>query len=87
MPRVQYVISVFERWLTATHRGAISHQYIDSYLDEFAFRFNLRQSQNRGELFFRLAQQAVIVDPVTRYNMIHPTPPKAEVKYDPDAVT
>ena len=36
----------------------------DYYLDEFAFRFNRRHSHHRGKLFYRLLQQAVLVDPV-----------------------
>jgi ISXO2-like transposase domain len=72
MPRVQHVISEFERWLTGTLAGAIDRQHLNSYLDEFTFRFNLRQSQNQGELFLRLAQQAVTVDPVIRCHIVPP---------------
>jgi len=52
--------------------GAISHKHLDYYLDEFTFRFNRRRSKSRGKLFFRLAQQAVAVDPVTLDQIIHP---------------
>ena len=47
-----------------THQGAVSHEYLDYYLDEFTFRFNRRTSRSRGKLFYRLLQQAVAVDPV-----------------------
>ena len=67
MPRVHQVISLLKRWLMGTHQGAVSHKYLDYYLDEFTFRFNRRRSKSRGKLFFRLAQQAVAVDPVTYY--------------------
>ena len=50
----------------------VSHKYLDYYLDEFTFRFNRRRSKSRGKLFFRLAQQAVAVDPVTYYGIVHP---------------
>ena len=33
------------------------------YLDEFTFRFNRRTSASRGKLFYRLVQQAMMVDP------------------------
>lgn len=72
MPRVHQVISLLKRWLLGTHQGAVSHKYLDYYLDEFTFRFNRRRSKSRGKLFFRLAQQAVAVDPVTYYRIAHP---------------
>jgi len=64
MPRVHLAISLLKRWLMGTHQGAVSHKHLDYYLDEFTFRFNRRRSKSRGKLFFRLAQQAVVVDPV-----------------------
>ena len=64
LPRVQRVVSLLKRWLRGTHQGAIGHEYLDYYLDEFTFRFNRRKSTSRGKLFFRLAQQAVQIDPV-----------------------
>ena len=62
LPRV---ISLLKRWLMGTHQGAVSHKH----LDEFTFRFNRRISASRGKLFFRLAQQAVAVEP-TPYDAI-----------------
>jgi hypothetical protein len=41
-------------------------------------------SKSRGKLFFRLAQQAVAVDPVTYDQMVHPTSAKTKAK--PQAV-
>jgi len=64
LPRVHKVISLFKRWLLGTHQGAISHEHMNSYVNEFVFRFNRRTSTHRGKLFLRLAQQAVAVDPV-----------------------
>lgn len=64
LPRVHRVVSLLKRWLLGTHQGAVSHGHLDYYLDEFTFRFNRRRSRHRGMLFFRLAQQAVAVDPV-----------------------
>jgi hypothetical protein len=65
MPGVHPVISLLKRWLIGTHQGTISHKHPEYYLDEFTFRFNRRTSRSRGQLFFRLAQQAVAIDPVT----------------------
>lgn len=59
MPRVHRVASLLKRWLMGTHQGAVSHEHLDYYLDEFTFRFNRRTSHHRGKLFFRLVQQSV----------------------------
>jgi transposase-like protein len=64
LPRVHHVVSLLKRWLMGTHHGAVSHEHLDYYLDEFTFRFNRRRSRARGLLFYRLLQQAVQVDPV-----------------------
>jgi transposase-like protein len=72
LPRVHRVISLVKRWLMGTHQGAVSQKHLDYYLDEFTFRFNRRRSKSRGTLFYRLAQQAVTVDPVPLDHLIHP---------------
>jgi len=84
--RTQRVIALLQRWLIGTHQGAVSHKHPDYYLDEFAFRFNRRRSKSRGKLFFRLVQQAVSVDPVTRYRIVHPQLAKASDKPQPVGV-
>ena len=63
LPRVHRVASLLKRWLLGTHHGAIGHAHVDDYLNEFTFRFNRRTSASRGKFFYRLAQQAVQVDP------------------------
>jgi transposase-like protein len=74
MPRVHRVASLLKRWLLGTHQGAIRPEYLDYYLDEFTFRFNRRKSMSRGKLFYRLAQQAVQVQPVPFDSLIAPQP-------------
>jgi transposase-like protein len=64
LPRVHLVASLLKRWLLGTHQGAVSCAYLEYYLDEFTFRFNRRRSRSRGQLFQRLMEQAVAVDPV-----------------------
>jgi len=78
LPRVHRVISLLKRWLLGTHQGAVSQKHLDFYLDEFTFRFNRRRSKSRGKLFFRLAQQAVAVDPVPYDRIVHSTSAKAK---------
>lgn len=64
LPHVHHVVGLLKTWLGGTLHGAISHEHLDYYLDEFTFRFNRRTSKSRGKLFYRLVQQAVHVDPV-----------------------
>ena len=70
LPRVHRVISLLKRWLMGTHQGAVSHAYLDYYLDEFTFRFNRRNSRHRGKLFYRLLQQSVSVEPMTYERLV-----------------
>lgn len=65
LTRAHRVTSLLKRWLLGTHHGAIAHEHLDDYLNEFTFRFNRRTSASRGKLFYRLAQQAVQVEPAT----------------------
>lgn len=64
MPGVHRIASLLKRWLLGTHQGAVSNKHLAYYLDEFSFRFNRRASRSRGKLFYRLAQQALLVDAV-----------------------
>jgi len=57
------VTALFKRWLLGTYQGAVRPTHLAYYLDEFTFRFNRRTSRSRGKLFFRLVQQALMVDP------------------------
>ena len=70
LPRVHKAISLLKRWILGTHQGAISHEDLDYYLDEFVCRFNWRSSRSRGKLFYRLAQQAVALDPVSYRSIV-----------------
>ena len=70
LPRVHLVASLLKRWLLGTHQGAVSREHLDSYLDEFTFRFNRRNSRSRGKLFLRLAEQAVAVGPSPYKSMV-----------------
>ena len=70
LPRVHRVVSLLKRWLMGTHQGAVSHEHLDYYLDEFTFRFNRRTSRHRGKLFYRLLQQAMAVGPTTYAQMV-----------------
>jgi transposase-like protein len=64
MPGVHRIASLLKRWLLGTHHGAVSNKHLDSYLDEYTFRFNRRSARARGLLFYRLVEQAMQADPV-----------------------
>ena len=70
MPAVHRVAALLKRWLLGTHQGSVSAKHLDDYLDEFAFRFNRRGSKHRGKLFFRLMQQAVVIEPTTDADVV-----------------
>jgi hypothetical protein len=70
LPRVHRVVALLKRWLMGTHQGAVSHEHLDYYLDEFTFRFNRRTSRSRGKLFYRLVQHAAAVEPVPYTAMV-----------------
>jgi transposase-like protein len=61
--RVHRVASLFTRWLSTTHHGALTREQLDFYLDEFTSRFNHRTSRYRWKLFYRLVAQAVSAEP------------------------
>lgn len=65
MPGVHRVASLLKRWILGTHHGAVAPAHLQSYLEEFTFRFNRRSSGSRGLVFRRLLEQAVVTAPVT----------------------
>jgi transposase-like protein len=70
MPAVHRIAALLKRWLLGTHQGAVRNKYLDYYLDEYTFRFNRRSSRARGLLFYRLVQQAVQVDHISRSQIV-----------------
>lgn len=74
LPRVHLIASLLQRWLLGTHQGAVREAHLDYYLDEFTFRFNRRRSRHRGKLFFRLAEQAVQVEPAPYHALVKHVP-------------
>jgi transposase-like protein len=83
LPAVHRVASLAKRWLLSTHQGSVDEAHLQSYLDEFTFRFNRRRSRSRGLVFYRVLELAAGHDPVRYHNIvagkrprkIPPTPP------------
>jgi transposase-like protein len=65
MPGVHRVASLLKRWILGTHQGSFVPAHLQSYLEEFTFRFNRRTSRSRGLVFRRLMEQAMVTSPVT----------------------
>lgn len=76
MPGVHRVASLLKRWLLGTHQGAVRHEHLDRYLDEFTFRFNRRSSRSRGLVFYRLLEQAVSTSPETYAEIVASAKPQ-----------
>lgn len=73
LPSCHRVASLLKRWLLGTHQGAVRHEHLDYYLDEFTFRFNRRKAKHRGLLFYRLLQGAVQQGPVPYSELVKKT--------------
>ncbi len=71
MPGVHRIASLLKRWILGTHQGSITSEHLQSYLEEFTFRFNRRTSCSRGLVFRRLLEQAVVTGPVTDADITH----------------
>lgn len=65
MPGVHRIASLLKRWILGTHQGSVAQGHLQSYLEEFTFRFNRRTSRSRGLIFLRLLEQAAVTKPVT----------------------
>lgn len=63
LKRAHLIAALLKRWLLGTYQGAVRPSHLAYYLDEYTFRFNRRTSASRGKLFYRLVQQAIMVDP------------------------
>jgi len=71
MPGVHRLASLLKRWILGTHQGSIVNDHLQSYLEEYTFRFNRRTSRSRGLVFRRLLEQAVITRPITEKDVTH----------------
>lgn len=69
MPGVHRIASLLKRWILGTHQGSVNPAHLQSYLEEFTFRFNRRTSRSRGLVFRRLLEQTVATGPVTEVDV------------------
>jgi transposase-like protein len=71
MPGVHRISSLLKRWILGTHQGSMVSAHLQSYLEEFSFRFNRRTSRSRGLLFRRPMEQAALTGPITEADVTH----------------
>jgi len=71
MPGVHRIASLLKRWILGTHQGSIVPEHLQSYLEEFTFRFNRRSSKSRGLIFHRLMSQSMKTKPVTESDVTY----------------
>jgi hypothetical protein len=71
MPGVHRIASLLKRWILGTHQGSVTPEHLQSYLEEFTFRFNRRTSRSRGLVFRRLLEQAIVTDPITEADVTY----------------
>jgi transposase-like protein len=77
LPGVHRVASLAKRWLLGTHQGSVDGAHLQSYLNEFTFRFNRRRSGSRGMVFYRVLELAVGHGPVRYRDLVADPKPKA----------
>lgn len=70
-PFVDKIASLLKRWLLGTHQGRQQPSHLQYYLDEYTFRFNRRKSKSRGQLFLRLVQQGLMIEPIIREKLTY----------------
>lgn len=75
LPGVHRIFSLSKRVLEGTYQGGVQDEHLQSYLDEYVFRFNRRAARARGLLFLRLLEHAVTTTPTTyRQLVVNPSP-------------
>jgi len=72
LPHVHLAISLLNRWIMGTYQGRLEEYHLQTYLEEFTFRFNRKTSKHRGLLFYRLVQGAMSTIPHPYENLIEP---------------
>jgi len=77
LPGVHRIASLAKRWLLGTHQGSVDAAHLQSYLDEFVFRFNRRRSRSRGMLFYRVLELAVAHTPIRYRDLVADPQPKS----------
>ena len=74
LPRINIATSLLKRWILGTLQGRLDPKHMDSYFEEFTFRFNRRTSKARGLLFQRIIENSVQISPAPYKEIISRLP-------------
>ena len=74
LPRINIATSLLKRWLLGTLHGRLDPKHMGSYLEEFIFRFNRRESKVRGLLFQRVLENSIRIQPAPYQKIIARNP-------------
>lgn len=70
-----WTISLLKRWLLGTHAGAVKPKHLQSYLDEFVFRYNRRKTDGVARIAARVIESLVAKPPLTMKALVKMTKP------------
>jgi hypothetical protein len=70
LPAVHLLASLVKRLTLETFQGRFEPKYLQSYLDEYLFRFNRRNSKSVGKKFMRMMQQVIASIKITQEQVI-----------------
>lgn len=70
---MHWTASNLKRWLLGTHHGGVRPKHLQSYLDEFAFRHNRRQTNGVVRIVARCLENMVMKTPLTMRQLIDNT--------------
>ena len=56
--------------MLGTFQGRFEPKHLESYLDEYVFRFNRRRSKSVGKKFMRIVQQVIASMKINRNQVI-----------------
>ncbi len=62
-----------KRWFMGTHHGAVRQKHLQSYLDEYSFRYNRRKTKGPARLAARVLEGLVTAPPMTMRQLVDDT--------------
>lgn len=78
LPTLGRVAANLLKWLNGTHKGAVSGQHLQAYLNEYVFRFNRRDipwvAFNRALGLAALERDAIEYEGLYKHTWVHPNP-------------
>ncbi len=72
---VHWTVSLLKRWLLGTYAGAVKTKHLQSYLDEFVFRYNRRKTNGVARIAARTIERLVAQPAMTMRQLIDETLP------------